>query len=299
MTRIALMICYARSGGTLLSRCLGSLPDVVLVSEVSPECRGRKDGGKRTIGAQAESWYGVRIDPGDYVGEARDLAAHCEAQGKRLVVRDWTVASFVQMRANGNRPSGRLLAVETLAQVGNVRAFVFVRDAIDIWISNGCHRSFFGAYRKYIDAVLAGGLPVFKYESFCARPDETMREICEVADLEFSPAYRNYCQYGKVTGDTALGSLSRGVKADGITVFPRVRIPLADARWVNACADMHYVNRAMGYPDRYEGRALESWFRGLVRIAAWRADRLLSPWLRGRDRLRDSDNKEGVDGHTR
>ncbi len=71
-----------------------------------------------------------------------------------------TLASFVPMPANGDSPSGRLLACELLAQVGDVRAFVLV--------------------------------------------------------------------------------------------------------WVNGCEDMHHVNLAMGYPERYEGRRLEPWIRGLI-----------------------------------
>jgi len=33
---IIVMICFARSGGTILNQCLGSLPNVVMLSEVHP-----------------------------------------------------------------------------------------------------------------------------------------------------------------------------------------------------------------------------------------------------------------------
>ena len=34
--RVGLLLCYARSGGTLLNQMIGSLPNVVMLSEVSP-----------------------------------------------------------------------------------------------------------------------------------------------------------------------------------------------------------------------------------------------------------------------
>ena len=33
---VTVMLCFARSGGTVLNRCLGCLPDIVIMSEVNP-----------------------------------------------------------------------------------------------------------------------------------------------------------------------------------------------------------------------------------------------------------------------
>ncbi len=57
---VVVMIAFARSGGTVLNQCLGSLPDVVIMSEVNPLGGGWGERGANsltTIKDQAKHWY--------------------------------------------------------------------------------------------------------------------------------------------------------------------------------------------------------------------------------------------------
>ena len=81
---VGLMVCYARSGGTILNRCLGCLPGVVMLSEVTPLVDQSPAGGEpRTVKDQARQWYGIELQShgftesagGDELVESVDLAS--------------------------------------------------------------------------------------------------------------------------------------------------------------------------------------------------------------------------------
>ena len=78
---IIVMICFARSGGTILNQCLGSLPGVVIMSEVNPLGGGKGKGAEsyRTIKSQAKNWYGIDLisDEDNFVECAIELEAFC------------------------------------------------------------------------------------------------------------------------------------------------------------------------------------------------------------------------------
>ena len=75
---VVVMICYARSGGNLLNKCIGSLPNVVMLSEVNPisdscDCCGQ---GKQ-IRCQAKEWYGVDLDSNSFSEKILELEGYC------------------------------------------------------------------------------------------------------------------------------------------------------------------------------------------------------------------------------
>ena len=56
---ITLMICYARSGGTLFNKCVGSMNDIIMLSEVNPLGGGwgkRRENSYTTPAEQAKKW---------------------------------------------------------------------------------------------------------------------------------------------------------------------------------------------------------------------------------------------------
>jgi hypothetical protein len=93
---LAVYYSFARSGGTLINRCLGAIPANLVLSEVNPH------GAVVPVDAQAIEWIGLlRPDESEafgrtgYGAQVRTLAEAAAARSQHLVVRDWTILNFM------------------------------------------------------------------------------------------------------------------------------------------------------------------------------------------------------------
>ena len=249
---VAVMICYARSGGTVLNQCLGSLPHIVVLSEVNPLGGGSGKGpvSYRTVKSQASQWYGIEIKSDDFAEGILELHEICKARGLHLVVRDWPFVNFVPQPENGFTPPNRLLTLEALQGKCEIRVFAFVRDAIDVWLSRGTKANDFAIqYLRYVKMLLEHKIPIFKYEAFCRAPGTVLREICSYTGLDFNESYRRYEAFDRVNGDVQL--LSRGIQQHSIRPLRRKRIRTEKIQELNQCSSMIEANRLLGYPVAY------------------------------------------------
>jgi hypothetical protein len=251
---VVVMIAFARSGGTILNQCLGSLPDVVMISEVNPLGGGAGDRGPdsfTTVRAQAEHWYQIAVESDAFADSVQELEQACLDSGKHLVIRDWSLVNFLPHRLNAHNPPHRLLTLEALAGRCELLTFAFVRDSIDVWISRGAPdaNEFFGHYLKYVKAVQ--GLPTFKYEDFCSNPARVIRQICDLTGLEYSESWRDYRSFKTVHGDVQTARPSRGRRQGTIGTLPRKRISRGLIAAVSQCHDMIKANELLGYPTSY------------------------------------------------
>jgi len=268
---VAVMICYARSGGTVLNQCLGSLPQVVILSEVNPLGGGSGKGPVfyRTVKSQASQWYGIEVKSDDFAEGILELHEICQARGLHLVMRDWSFVNFAPQPENGFAPPNRLLTLEALQGKCELRAFAFVRDAIDVWLSrSGAVNDFFTNYLRYVKVLLEHKVPIFKYEAFCRAPDSVLREICRYAGLEFNESYLSYEAFERVNGDVQL--LSRGIQQHSIRPLRRKRADRKNIQELNHCSRMIEANRLLGYPIAYAAVPCEN-----LLIRAKRASRRL------------------------
>ena len=263
------MICYARSGGTLLNRCLGVLPHVVILSEVH-----RLGGGSgapdapalTTVREQAAGWYGIELQSEGHVDNLLELEAICESRGLHLVVREWSFLDFTPSPENGFCPSNHLETLQALRDRCTVYPFAFVRDAIDVWLSRAVPlEAFATSYLRYAQALVQADLSIFRYEDFCRDPDGQMRQICAYGGLPFSEAYRQYDRFTKVNGDVQ--GLSRGLKQGGFAVLPRRRIGTRQRRRLDACLAIRQANEYLGYPVNYTARPCEGYVPYMQRMA--------------------------------
>ena len=266
---VVVMIGYARSGGTLLARCLASLPGVMMFSEVNPRRRPRAGGRPYTLQDQARAWHGLELASSDFAGAVEELEAQASASGRSLVIRDWPVIDFVPMRENDFTVTGRFSTLEALASRRDVRAVGFIRDAYDVWVSNGCREDFFVHYRAYLERLFASGIPIYRYEELCEDSDRTMQRLCSDVGLTFDLSYRSFAAVRDVTSDVDLVSGSRGARHTRIVNLPRARIPDDKRRWLEANADARAVNALAGYPIDYASRPLENrWLAMAARLRA-------------------------------
>ena len=245
----------ARTGGTLLAKCLASMRGVVLLSEIHP-----KGLSKFSPLTQARKWYPGLLDEGE-IGRLfatdpsfREVIMYinqkAQARGERLLVRDWSHLDFTGV-PHVPTPSYRLATAEALAPDSRLVHAACVRHPIDQWLSvskltNMSDRlqmeAFMQGCRHFAEAATDIGF--VRYEDFTQNPDAILRVICEKLEIDFDPSYRErWADYHNVTGDDGRYSNSREIKqiAWG-EVPPELLSRLANNR------DYRMVCELLGYP---------------------------------------------------
>lgn len=249
---VTLLINFSRSGGTILSRCLACIPDVILVSEVHPVGCAMD-----TIKDQVKKWYNINLQEEDFLGSVIELEKICSKSDLHLVIRDFTFNDFIPNELNGYKARNRLSTMEMLNNELKVKTFVLVRDSIDVWISRWKPEKFFEAYKKYVDEILNHNLQVFKFEDFCENPARIIREICNNSGIRFSESYKEYNNYTNITGDNLLKEQSRGAKQVNILPLKRKQLSNTEIKWLNSNQDMIEANTKLNYPINYYDREIE------------------------------------------
>jgi hypothetical protein len=211
----------ARSGGTLISKCLGCMSGVVLLSEIHPL-------GTNQFNplVQAQRWYGLlssqdlhdlksrgRIGFVDAIELIRRRADDC---GQRLVIRDWSHLDFTGVPFIA-KPAHRLLTAEALARRFELLQVCTVRHPLDQWLSLSqlavvqgrlTLEGFLAGYRRF--AEVASGIGFHRYEDFTADPERVARSLCAKLQLRYDRGFKErWRDYTFVTGDVA-GSRAGG-----------------------------------------------------------------------------------------
>ena len=255
---VGVMICYARSGGTLLNKCLGVMPNTIVLSEVSNILDHSAEARRITPSLfpawQARNWFGIEIADSVFPSEVKELAGYCEANGKALIVRDWSFLSFSKIDVLGNKPPLQLVTVIALGDM-ELRPFAFVRNAIDVWISRGKPpiEEFSGDYLKYADAIVESGMPVVHYEDFCANPSAVMKTICQIVGIGFDEGFiYEYKKYHFVVGDEQVIGGSRGGNKSEITLLPRKKLSQKELVLLQKNAAINRANQLLGYSQEIE-----------------------------------------------
>jgi len=195
----------------MLTRCLGSMSKLVVLSEVHPRAM------KHTNPAwQAHEWFGL-ISASERAGFERPGASFLEFitlveqrarhKGKRLVIRDWPHLDYIGVPygAPGMRPA----LVEALEPTFEIHAAVTVRHPLDQWLSlNNLDvirgrlsvQDYLRGVRAFTEQIAGGAFT--KFEDFTRDPMIELRQICERLGVAFDPSFmQRWHAYEKVTGD--------------------------------------------------------------------------------------------------
>ncbi len=203
----------ARSGGTIISRCLGCMKDLVVLSEIHPLGSDRFNPVD-----QAHHWFRLLT-----LADIRDLrerehisfldaikliADRCAAAKKILVVRDWNHLDFTGVPFL-NAPTYRLLTAEILGESFSIVHVATVRHPIDQWLSlRQLERMegkltlsvFLNGYRRFAEHCCLSGF--IRYEDFVRSPERVMKRLCHQLQVPYDPAFiRNWAAYHTFTGD--------------------------------------------------------------------------------------------------
>lgn len=202
----------ARTGGTVISKCLASMAGNALLSEAHPR-------GMQFIDPvrQAIEWFGL-LTPQDEsaIRSASQpflemtLRAQAKAQdaGLRLILRDWSHLDFTGVPFVAD-PKYTLTTAEVLKPHCKVVQAATVRHPIDQWLSL-CRLqimagkvslpAFLYGYRRFAEQAAAIGF--VRYEDFTYDPDGSLAELCAWLALPFDPGYAaRWAAYDRMTGD--------------------------------------------------------------------------------------------------
>lgn len=218
MEKLRVIHNMARSGSTLMCKCLGCMEGVVLLSEIHP------------LGVQyfsplkqAKDWYGLltqsEVDALQQPGAARFSEAialierRCRERGLALIVRDWAHLDYTGHPFT--TPTFSPLLFKELAGDFDISRIATTRDPVTQWQSlsqlgviqvpfqSGKFdlEQFLLGYRQYAELCAETGF--IRYEDFLRKPELPLRKLCEQLQVRFDPGFiRKWSQYTNITGDT-------------------------------------------------------------------------------------------------
>lgn len=253
--RLRILHQMARTGGTVICRCLASMEDVVLLSEIHPQ-------GIRMFNPlqQAQEWYGLlqadelqAAKNGEFTFESAIslIAGRCEQLGKILLIRDWSHLDFIGIPFTqaGYRP--RL--AEILADRFDMLRLATVRHPLDQWLSLTRNPLFASqlAVGKYLKgtrrfAEMAHVTGFVRYEDFTENTDQALVAMCNALDVPFDLAYRQrWSSYRNITGDVLPGRSG----AAEVSTLPRPKMNEADLETFTGRPDYTRTLELLGYPS--------------------------------------------------
>ncbi|MGK7945934.1 MAG: hypothetical protein AB4058_15835 [Microcystaceae cyanobacterium] len=246
----------------MVNRCLGSIPDNIILSEVSPYSS------VIPMEEQAKNWFSLisaeecqSLSGQNFVSKLKFIMEKANVLNKKLVIRDWTTADFL---ANGLgdgmlSPSGLLEQELYLSHHGlKTCPVVISRRAADVYESltrtfEQYHSlsidEFSLAYLEYAKAVCQ--YPIFHYEELCKDPHLVIKQICNILDINYDFCFADhFWKFTSCTGDNTLSQPSRGSKENKIVALPsntNSNFYISAIQNENCCqADrlLNYVNNA-------------------------------------------------------
>ncbi len=202
----------ARSGGTIICKCIGSMQDVVLLSEIHPS-------GTKLFNPlkQAHEWFQL-LEPADLTRlrqgplKFKDAIAlvyeRCLERNKALIIRDWSHLDFTAVPFLP-RPSYRLTIAAVLKERFAIRNTATVRHPIDQWLSlrklallNGkiTLEVFLKGYRHFAEYCVRMGF--IRYEDFVRFPEQQLQILCDRLGVAYDPAFEErWPGYRTITGE--------------------------------------------------------------------------------------------------
>ena len=244
----------ARSGGTLIAKCLGSMQDVVLLSEIHPA-------GTQMFNPlrQAHEWFQL-LTPADinqlqikqninFVDAIELILKRCQKKNKTLLIRDWSHLDFTAIPFLPS-PSYQLTIANTLRTRFTIINTTTVRHPIDQWLSiqklavlqnKLSLEMFLRGYREFAEHCVQQGF--LRFEDFTQNPDMALTTLCERLKIPFDTQYKQrWSSYSTISGDSS--------DKTKITPLPHKTIESSLARKFERNYDYQQAIMLLGY-DTY------------------------------------------------
>lgn len=246
---IRLLHHFACTGGTILSKCIAALPNVVLLSEIDPLSTNQSStfAPSDLIRQLRQSRHPLPQDLAIeiFLAGLAPLQTSLKGSGRHLVLRDHSHSHFCTEADWTTRPSLR----EIVARRHRVVSAVSVRHPIASYLSllNNRWVQFEPATldeyaRRYLAFLeMHAAHPVFRYEDFTADPEPVLADLCRALELPYAPGTPLLLSAIRMSGDSG---------RSGDVIAPRPdRIPPAALR-DEAAASPAYIALCdrLGYP---------------------------------------------------
>lgn len=248
-----------RTGGTLISRCLGAMQGVALLSEINPNSLKIFDPIK-----QAAQWHDLyapeeirdgRLQNQPLTDQIADIAMRCmRSNDSQLVIRDWSHIDFIGFPYN-QQPSRTFELTECLRESHEMNVIATVRHPLDQYLSM---RRLDALKQEWDEATVWEGilafakqtrdLPVYKFEDFVESPLTVAREMASRLGIPFDESFiERWHQYANVTGNHSLPS-DREIRA-------KARMHVGLENWAHLASNQLFfeATELLGYemPDRF------------------------------------------------
>jgi hypothetical protein len=225
---------FACSGGTLITKGLAAMPNIVAFSEIDPLSLLMLDApGNPPRFSPADLVFWLRnaarpVDEGVLIDVfcAGLLKAHerLSQSGRQILIRDHAHSQF----CSKVDPDARPTVHEILAGVLPVLSVVTVRHPLDSFLSlrrnDWIHfkpatlEEYSLRYLRFLDRH--AGLPVVKYEDFVEDPEAILKHLSDLLQLSYTPMALELLPVVRISG----GSGRAGAK---IAPRPRLEVPEA------------------------------------------------------------------------
>jgi hypothetical protein len=261
--KLAVFYAFARSGGTLINRCIGCIPENLVLSEVNPHASVVPPE------QQAHEWWKLISDEEvevlrsqTYIQKIRYFSQKAHERQLNLIIRDWPSVNFLgDLLVQDVLTPSYVLEQEVYLSHGEFEccSAVITRRAEDVYASiiksfaEKVPESFrflsaedFGIrYLRYAKSVCKHR--IFHYEDICEEPEARIKELCECLEIQYSASFLEKFKYFKqCTGDSQPAVGSRGFNLDVITRLKSYTDSeyYVDAQKNESCVE---ANRLLGY----------------------------------------------------
>jgi len=257
----------ARSGSTLICKCLGCMDGVRLLSELHPLAWRLFNPVE-----QAVHWFGLltqadieslqRQGTMGYSAVIELIERRCSERGEVLVLRDWAHLDYTGVPFL-EKPSFRPLLYDVLAETFDIVRVSTARDPVAQWqsltqlsIMKEPLRSgklnpemYLAGYRRYAELCVETGF--VRYEDLLSNPSIAMADLCGRLEIGFDSGFlTKWHLYKTITGD-----VNNPRTSDKIAMTPRrpVDAELAkrfagNADYQRACELLSYDSVVAGAP---------------------------------------------------
>ncbi|MFN9531589.1 MAG: hypothetical protein ACK575_09120 [Cyanobacteriota bacterium] len=200
----------ASSGGTVISKCICALPNVIALSEVNPLNRHVasfepnnplvlfEQGGRTLTANEVKECFLQQINY---------IYSLCQKDDLDLLIRDHSQTDFCM----GAAPSGKTPVRDFLQENYKLLSVITVRHPLDCYLgllARGWDTQFVpSTLEEYSRRTLAfldcySHLPLRRYEDFCLHPQAFIRELCVLLEFDYSDEFITQFPYIKLTGDS-------------------------------------------------------------------------------------------------
>lgn len=242
----------ACTGGTLISKCLAALPNVLMLSEIDPLGTLHLPPARQPF-FPTDMISSLRYDPRglpDKTAERMFLAAlealhqTTSEEGRHLVLRGHPHSQYCVRSDPEARPSLQAIVSRVMPSL----AILTVRHPLDSFLSldvNGWHHFEPFTLDEYARRYLLflnnhAALPRYRYEDFVSDPETTLSQMAKNLQLPMSPAFETTMSLFVLSGQSGRTGLR-------IAARPRRNIPqtVADsigksAHYTELCALLEY-----------------------------------------------------------